>query len=164
MIIYHPAHDVNHCSYRILNILYAVKDNKVHYDMLKIISFYYIYPHLLKRMENLPRPLNFQEKKIKNINDPFELTPSPSSLFFEMSATQEAAILSLLQKSIIKIERNIVTLEKKSLPDDLINAFKADRLTKTEIFKILVEHLPKVKLDGDNGLKAKSGLMEYKYD
>jgi len=48
MIIYHPAYDVNHCSYRILNILYAAKDNKVHCDMLKIVNFYYVYPHLLR--------------------------------------------------------------------------------------------------------------------
>jgi len=164
MIIYHPAYDVNHCSYRILNILYAAKDNKVHCDMLKIVNFYYVYPHLLKRIKSLPKPLNYQAKKIKKIKDSFELTPSPSNLFFEMSSTQEAAILSLLQRSLINIERNIVSLEKQNLPSELIQAFKIDELTETELFKILVECLPKVKLDGNNGLKARSGLMEYKYD
>jgi hypothetical protein len=164
MIIYHPAHDVNHCSYRILNILYAAKDNKVHCDMLKIVGFYYVYPHLLKRIESFPKPLNYQAKKINNITDSFELTPSPSSLFFEMNPTHEAAIFSLHQRTLINIERNIVSLEKQNLPNELIQEFKADKLTKSDIFKILVECLPKVKLDGDNGLKAKSGLMEYKYD
>ncbi|MCQ8819029.1 hypothetical protein NQT65_02250 [Pseudoalteromonas agarivorans] len=164
MIIYHPAHDVNHCSYRILNILYGAKNNKVHCDMLKIVSFYYVYPHLLKRMESFPRPLNYQAKKISNISDSFELTPSPSSLFFEMHSTHEAAIFSLYQRSLINIERNIVSLEKHNLPNELIQEFKKDKFTKSDLFKILVECLPKVKLDGDNGLKAKSGLMEYKYD
>lgn len=164
MIIYHPAYDVNHCSYRILNILYAVKDNKIHCDMLKIINFYYVYPHLLKRMKSFPKPLNYQANKIKNISDSFELTPSPSNLFFEMSSTQEAAILSLLQRSLINIDRNTVNLAKENLPNELIQAFKIDKFTKSDLFKILVECLPKAKLDGDNGLKAKSGLMEYKYD
>ena len=67
MIIYHPANDVNHCSYRILNILYATNNNKLHCDMLKIVNFYYVYPHLLKRMKSFPRPLNYQAKKISNI-------------------------------------------------------------------------------------------------
>jgi len=164
MIIYHPAHDVNHCSYRILNVLYAAKDNKVHCDMLKIVSFYYVYPHLLKRMESFPRPLNYHAKKISNISDSFELTPSPRSLFFDMNQTHEAAIFSLYQRSLINIERNIVSLEKRNLPNELIQEFKTDKLTKSDLFKILVECLPKVKLDGNNGLKAKSGLMEYKYD
>ncbi|WP_198559565.1 ABC-three component system middle component 5 [Aeromonas sobria] len=164
MIIYHPANDVNHCSYRILNILFSAKDNKVHCDMLKIVSFYYIYPHLLKRMESLPRPLNYQAKIINNINDSFELTPSPSNLFFEMNSTHEAAIFSLRQKSLINIDKNIVNLEKENLPNELIKRFEADKITKSDLFKILVECLPKVKLDGDNGLKAKCGLMEYKYD
>jgi len=164
MIIYHPAYDVNHCSYRILNILYATKDNKIHCDMLKIINFYYVYPHLLKRMKSFPKPLNYQANKIKNITDSFELTPSPSNLFFEMISTQEAAISSLLQRSLINIDRNTVSLEKQNLPSELIQEFKIDKLTKSDLFKILVECLPKVKLDGNNGLKAKSGLMEYKYD
>ncbi|WP_286340013.1 ABC-three component system middle component 5 [Ferrimonas sp. YFM] len=164
MIIYHPAHDVNHCSYRILNVLYAVKSNELHCDMLKIINFYYVYPHLLKDMESYPRPLNYQAKKIRNIRDSFELTPNPSSLFFEMNPTHETAISSLHQRSLISIERNIVSLERQKLPHSLIQEFKNDKLTKSDLFKILVECLPKVKLDGDNGLKAKSGLMEYKYD
>ncbi|MGO4998608.1 ABC-three component system middle component 5 [Oceanisphaera sp. W20_SRM_FM3] len=164
MIIYHPANDVNHCSYRILNILHSVNNNKINCDMIKIISFYYVYPHLLKRMKSFPRPLNYQAKKIKNISDSFELTPNPRSLFFEMNHTHEAAILSLHQRSLININQNIVSLEKQNLPNKLIQEFKADKLTKSALFKILVECLPNVKLDGDNGLKAKSGLMEYKYD
>ncbi len=164
MIIYHPAYDVNHCSYRILNILNSIGDNKVHCDMLKIINFYYVYPHLLKRMEVFPKPLNYQAKKIKSINDPFELTPNPSNLFFEMSPTQETAILSLLQRSLINVENNIISLEKQNMPKELIQVFKNDKFTKSDIFKILVACLPKVKLDGNNGLKARSGLMEYKYD
>lgn len=164
MIIYHPAHDVNHCSYRILNILHATMDNNLTCDMLKIISFYYVYPHLLKKMESLPRPLNYKSKIIREINDTFELTPSPRSLFFEMNPTHEAAIFSLHRRSIINIVNNIVTLEKQNLPNELINEFRSDSFTNGDVFKTLTECLPKVKLDGDNGLKAKSGLMEYKYD
>lgn len=164
MIIYHPAHDVNHCSYRILNILYSVKGKKVHCDMLKIIGFYYVYPHLLKKMESFPRPLNYKSEKIYSISDSFELTPSPSNLFFEMNSTHEATIFSLHQKSLINIQRNVVSLEIEKLPDKLIQAFKEDKFKESDIFKILVESLPKVKLDGGNGLKAKSRLMEYKYD
>ncbi|CAM4429625.1 ABC-three component system middle component 5 [Pseudoalteromonas ostreae] len=164
MIIYHPAYDVNHCSYRILNILYALKNHKTNCDLLKIINFYYVYPHLIKRMKSLPRPLNYKSKVINSINEPFELTPIPSTLFFEMISTHEASIQSLLQKSLIYIDENEIFLEITNLPKGLIEIFQNDEFNKSSIFKILVESFPKTKLDGENGLKSKSGLMEYKYD
>lgn len=164
MIIYHPAYDVNHNTYRILNVLYAAEESKVHYDMLKIVDFYYVYPHLLKQIKNLPRPLNYQSTKIESVADSFELTPNPKSLFFEISTTQESAISALVQKSLINIDNNFVSLEKDNLPTDLIKVFENDEFTKSDVFQVLVKSLPKVKLEGNNGLKSRSGLMEYRYD
>nr|WP_228733049.1 ABC-three component system middle component 5 [Pseudoalteromonas ostreae] len=115
-------------------------------------------------MKSLPRPLNYKSKVINSINEPFELTPIPSTLFFEMISTHEASIQSLLQKSLIYIDENEIFLEITNLPKGLIEIFQNDEFNKSSIFKILVESFPKTKLDGENGLKSKSGLMEYKYD
>lgn len=163
MIIYHPAYDVYHCSYRILNILYSVDNNEVFKDTLKFIDFYYVYPHLLKNIQSLPRPLNFHKKKIDRIEEPFEITPNPKSLYFELTQTQESAITSLGYKSLITQEDKKVKLNGSLLPDLLVDKFTTDEFNKTEIFDVLVKVLPKVNFNGANGFKARSGLTEFRY-
>lgn len=163
MIIYHPGYDVHHCSYRILNVLSSVDDGVLHHDALKLIDFYYVYPHLLKKITQLPRPLNHQKRKIENIKDPFEITPNPKSLFFELSSIQESALDSLSQKLLVSSVSQMIRINKSSLPDGLIEMFKIDEFGRSDVFDILVNKFPKAKLNGANGLKARSGLMEYRY-
>lgn len=47
MIIYHPFKDANHCSYRIISLLYQNK-NKVSDEAIKFMDFYYLFPEQLK--------------------------------------------------------------------------------------------------------------------
>lgn len=163
MIIYHPGYDVHHCSYRILNVLSAVDGGMLPHDTLKLIDFYYVYPHLLKNITQLPRPLNYQKRKIENIKNPFEITPNPKSLFYELSSIQESALDSLSQKLLISSGTQKIEINKSSLPNRLIEMFKMDEFCNSDVFEILVNRLPKAKLNGENGLKARSGLMEYRY-
>lgn len=163
MITYHPAYDVYHCSYRILNVLHSIENHEVSKETLKFIDFYYVYPHLLKIIPSLPRPLNFHKAKIDRIEDPFEITPSPKGLYFELAQIQESAITSLGYKSLIIQEDRKVKLNSSQLPDQLVSKFKADEFNKSGIFDLLVNVLPKINLNGSNGLKAKSGLMEFRY-
>ena len=163
MIIYHPAYDVYHCSYRILNILYSVDKNEILKEHLKFIDFYYVYPHLLKKIQSLPRPLNFHKGEIDRIDDPFEVTPNPKSLYFDLGKTQDSALSSLGYKSLIIEEGKKVKLNSSLLPDVLINKFEVDEFSKTEIFDILITVFPKVNMNGANGFKARSGLTEFRY-
>ena len=163
MVIYHPGYDVNHCVYRILNILNSIDNHETQKDILRLVDFYYLYPHLLKSV-NLPRPLNRYKEIISSTPDPFEVTPNPRSLFYELSRIQDSAMLALQQKSIIKLTASTITLLSDALPDDLIKTFNNDSFSKSELFKGLTSAFPKVKLEGKTGFKFKSGLMEYRYD
>ncbi|WP_318183070.1 ABC-three component system middle component 5, partial [Pseudomonas fluorescens] len=133
MVIYHPGYDVNHCVYRILNILNSIDKHEIQKDALRLIDFYYLYPHLLKSV-NLPRPLNRYNDIISNTPDPFEVTPNPRSLFYELSRIQDSAMLALQQKSIIKLTASTITLLSDSLPADLIKTFNNDSFSKSELF------------------------------
>lgn len=163
MVIYHPGYDVNHCVYRILNILSSIPEHEIRKDALRLIDFYYLYPHLLKLI-HLPRPLNRYKNIISSTPDPFEVTPNPRSLFYELSRIQDSAMLALQQKSIIKLTASTITLLPDTLPTDLIKTFNNDSFSKSELFKGLIFALPKVRLEGKTGFKFKSGLMEYRYD
>jgi len=163
MIIYHPAYDAHHCSYRILNILHSVDGKKLTKEALKLIDYYYVYPHLLKRVSKLPRSLNTHKKKINAVPEPFEITPNPKSLYFELVTTHDSALISLSQKSLITRSDSEVTLNGELLPPSLIEAFNTDEFAKSDFFIMLTTSFPKVSLNGKNGFKSRSGLMEYRY-
>ena len=163
MVIYHPAYDVHHCVYRVLNLLSSVDDHEISKDALRLMDFYYLYPHLLKTI-NLPRPLSRYKKIISETPDPFEITPNPRSLFYELSRIQDSAMLALQQKSMIKLTAGTVALFMDSLPSNLLESFKGDTFANSELFRGLVDAFPQIKLEGKNGFKSKSGLMEYRYD
>ncbi len=163
MILYHPAYDVHHCTYRVLNILNSVDGKKLKKEALKLIDYYYVYPHLLKRVSKLPRPLNFHKKKISAVPEPFEITPNPKSLYFELVTTHDTTLVSLSQKSLISRSDDEIALNVELLPQSLVDAFDADEFSKSDFFLMLIASFPKVNLNGVNGFKSRSGLMEYRY-
>ncbi|WP_203142977.1 ABC-three component system middle component 5 [Marinobacter mangrovi] len=163
MILYHPAYDAYHCSYRILSILYFIDDTSISHEMIRFIDFYYLYPHLLKRMGSLPRPLNYKKKIIDKLEDPFEITPNPRLMFYELGKTQESVLKSLEGKLFVNSDNGLIKLNIESLSERLIESFNSDEFLSCDFFKMLLESFPKVNLDGPNGFKSKSGLMEFRY-
>ena len=163
MIVYHPAYDAHHCSYRMLSVLYAVQNNSLSSEMIRFIDFYYLYPHLLKRLDSLPRPLNYKKKIIDDVEDPFEITPNPNTLFYELGKTQESVLNSLRNKSLFSIENRLVKLNVNFLSKRLIDSFENNSFVSEDVFDVLIGSFPKVNLHGPNGFKAKSGLMEFRY-
>ncbi len=163
MILYHPAYDIHHCSYRILNVLSNLPNYSVNEEVLKLIDFYYLYPHFLKRITNLPRPFNSKKALINSIPEPFEVTPNQKSLFYELNILQESSVSTLAKKSILSVEEGLIKLNFDILPCLLKEKIEMDSFSKTKTFKMLIECFPKVNLNGVNGFKSRSGLMEYRY-
>lgn len=162
--MYHPSYDAHHCAYRYLNLLQSLSNSQCDKTLLSFADFYYVYPHLLNEIEKLPSPLNRYKPLISKIKVPFEVTPNSKALYFELKLIQTVALANLQHRGLISITNNEVHLNKDSLPDSLIKMFERDSFCKSDIFKLLINEFPKVKLSGENGFKARSGLMEYKYD
>lgn len=164
MIIYHPSYDTHHCAYRYLNLLLSFPNRQCDKTLLSFVDFYYVYPHLLNEIKKLPSPLQRFKPFISGIKSPFEITPNSKVLYFELRSLQSVALANLQSRGLVTVNNNNVLLIETKLPSSLIKAFKDDSFNKTEIFKLLVNEFPKVQLSGENGLKARTGLMEYKYD
>lgn len=162
MVIYHPAYDVHHCSYRLLHALIHADHAQVSRDSLRLIDFYYVYPHLLKRVQ-LPREFKKYSVAITAIAEPFEITPNPKALFFDLARIQDSALLALEQKSILSVNLSSVGLRSENIPSSLVEHFERDEFSKSDFFKALVGIFPILRLDGVNGFKSRSGLMGYRY-
>src|SRR3989344_3882276 len=147
MIIYHPAYDVHHCAYRLLNLLRSVEGGTVSKNSLRLMDFYYVYPHLLKKVKR-PRPLAKYSLAIDAVDEAFEITPNPTSLFYELCRMQDSAFRSLEQKSLIYFNGDKVKINHEKLPAGLIAGFESDEFSGSDFFKALVNAFPLLKVNG----------------
>lgn len=165
-MLYHPFKDCNHCLYRLLSVLVAI-NNPIAVEKLRVIDFYYLFPYFLKTIEPWPSDIMAYKKFIKEIDAPFECLPNKAKLFFDLNQLQTQAIYYLASKGILSVtelqEGSAVLIDEK-IPREILNTIGKDYFPNGNVFKILTEAIPLTKWSGPNGLKKRSGLMEYKYD
>ncbi len=166
MILYHPAKDINHCIYRIVSLLINV-DSDLSIDKLRLLDFYYSFPHLLKKIKPWPVDIKASKKIISKIPESYEKISNTSRLFFEVSSIQKVALATLHSKGVLEDEeyRNgRLILNVDELPKELLQAIDVDDFLKSEVFKVLSTDLMNTQWEGKKGLKSRTGLLEYKYD
>ncbi|TBV00007.1 hypothetical protein DNJ95_02250 [Stutzerimonas kirkiae] len=167
MLMYHPAFDANHCLYRIVSILHATTGTQINWQLLRMLDFYYLFPSQLKNIKPWPREIGKLKIQVMKIPDQFEDLSNPARTFFELETFQKTAVLELIAKGVLSkssFDKGIMALE----PDTLPTAYKAlldgDDFLKSDAFEVITKALPSTKFNGSNGLKFRSGLMEYIYD
>ena len=167
MLIYHPAYDANHCLYRMLLILESTKVEKIRWEIFKLLDFYLLFPHLLKSIQPIPSTLRSYKKIINDIPDSYEEFTNTNRILFDLEEIQNTSILNLMAKEFIELDlfqEKFVKRTNKELPSNLLNIIKKDPLRDMNWFNLIVEHLILINFDGKTGLKARSGLLEYRYD
>lgn len=166
MIIYHPFKDAHHCMYRFISLLFE-QDDGISKNMLCLADFYYLFPSQMKRINSWPRKNSKDFKLISSFPDQYETIINPKRIYFELREIQHNTIAHLLSKGIISRDSNsaqIIKLNKRSIPEELLDYLMNDEFRETEIFNIIATKLIQVPLNGKNGIKDKSGLMEFLYD
>ncbi len=167
MLIYHPIHDVNHCVYRVLLILENTQHENIELDLFRHIDFYLLFPHLIREIKPFPSELSSFKKEIKQIPEPYELVNNMKRTMYELEAIQTTAIQNLIAKNLIDInsyKNKIMKRTDNSLPDSIYDGIRNNYVVKEEWFRMLINEFPTVNFLGKKGLKARSGLMEFRYD
>ena len=166
MIIYHPAYDFNHCVFRLINLLSDIKEKEINWETLQILDFFYVFPHLLVDIR-LPRNSIATTQMLNRIPEPYESLPNPRRLMFGLKALQNEAARALVSKGIIDKDsylKNIIRLYTERVPETLNNQILKNGNRKTLWYRLLVQALAKCPLNGKNGLKDRTQLMEFRYD
>lgn len=167
MLMYHPAQDINHCVYRLLLITELSEHEQLGIDLYRLIDFYTLFPYLLRLMAQFPSPIHRYKSKFKEIPEPFESLKNTKRILHELEHLQSIAIQNLLAKELLDSEsfkNGYLKRTEKALPEPFLVAIWDSRLLKEDWFKVLINEFPKAKFTGNNGLKARTGLMEYRYD
>lgn len=167
MLIYHPMKDPFNCIYRMLCILQDIELSVISSDLIKILDFYIVFPHLLKDIK-LPSNLSKHRKIFNNIKKPYENLPDARQLMFDISVIQDQVINSMIAKGVFvkddflhgNIKLHEFYIENTDIKDILVKA----KFREEEWYNILINDLSKIPLLGADGLKNRTGLMEYRYD
>lgn len=167
MLIYHPAYDINHCIYRMLLVLESSDVESFNWDVFRMMDYYVLFPHLLKRIEPFPAALKAYRKILKALPEAYEFMRNDKRIFFELETIQNTSIQNLMAKGLVcpdKFKARIVMKSGNEIPKRIREAIKTDNVADQEWFRFVVNELPLMELDGKSGLKARSQLMEYRYD
>jgi hypothetical protein len=164
---YQPAYDPYHAAFRLMRLLNVFGVEAVSFHTVRIADFYLCFPHLLNEVR-LPNNLRVYKKLSQDIsaNVPYGNMPDKTIIFGLMRPFQEAAAQTLAYNGYIDGELIKISIVKRtdiSLPKKLQDAVDARNEEEHSIVSI-VSLFPSIKLEGKNGLKDRTGLMEHRYD
>ncbi|WP_221179247.1 ABC-three component system middle component 5 [Pseudomonas frederiksbergensis] len=92
---------------------------------------------------------------------------NPSATFRELRYIQEAALKCMVASGFVEAksyEAGLVVRTKLSLPDSMLEAISAYLEKNLELSEFVLAELATIPLKGLDGLKDRTGLMEYRYD
>jgi len=171
MITYNPAFDLYHSIFRMAYIIASMQEGETYeIDKVRIWDFYMLFPDKvhnihLKQDEKTIREL--RNTKLKKSNNPYEYRGNNRKLFEWIKPFQLSALSCLVSCGILNKNEYLsgrVAVSNHSA----LNAFvgKVGTLSAREkntlaFLRILSLRMP---LTGIYGLKARTELLEYKYD
>jgi len=171
MLIYNEAFDIYHCTFRILNLLDRIEENKsVEIDRLRIWDFYLVFPNKLHEvsLSNNEKDIRqLMKEYISKVNNPYLFLRDERKMFQRIRPYQLNAIKCLASYSIINndyLETNRIKIKDKKQSKEFVEKFGELSRKQQNLIKLLTSHFFLMPLNGLNGIKKKTGLMEFRYD
>jgi len=171
---YDSAYDPYHTIFRILRICMYDKSSKFLIQQIRIFDFYLNFPHFLERFTEgesykLPRGGRELIKKInlENYSRPYGDLPTDKILFRQMESIQSGAMQTLCIRNIAiphLFKQGYLQILENNIPDELKDSIIKRNYEQKELIDFIVNFLGKIKFYGVDGLKARTHLLEYKYD
>lgn len=171
MIVYHPAFDLYHSVYRLLQILsHFQKSEYVELDRLRIWDYYLLFPDQMKTIRlkkeeaDIKKLIHFYITKKPN---PYEEVADNRKMFEKIKPYQLTAVKSLASYGIIKLSylsENRVTIVSKELLKHYILKLEPLSPKERNVISLMTSHFYQISMFGPMGLKARTKLLESKYD
>lgn len=162
MLAYHPALDPYHTSFRMLRLI-ASSPYKLEPDRLRLLDFYLLFPHLLKKV-HLPSDLTRRRGQVAGSSNHYRFNGQPQLVFRTITPVHDAALNLLSTSAWTRLEDDRVYLNASALPDEVRLLLVERNAEQNDLISFLVADLYTVPLCGHDGLKQRTGLMEYRYD
>lgn len=165
MLIYHPAFDGHHGALRQLMLLARLPNSESNVAQLRILDFYLLFPAELGKV-TFPSFLRKEKKHWSHLTTKYNRILDPRRVFDEIRPYQEEAIRMLAASGVIKMVGASATSSVSivNIPDRLLPLVNSASEERNQLLDLLTREFSKIDLYGASGLKARTGLFEYRYD
>lgn len=168
-LTYNEAFDPYHAVFRFFRLRSACSlDPSIPFDMFRILDFYLLFPFRLQGMKLYDSDTSWRKiSKAYSFQVPYGDLPDDVVIFSKMETFQHAAITSLVASGFLEAaawESRQVTCTAKNIPDDMLKRCDEVNAKMTDFLAILSELKKRYPLGGRDGLKDRTGLLEYRYD
>jgi hypothetical protein len=163
MLVYHPAFDIYHGVFRALLLLESTAGRAMPSDTLRIIDLYFVFPYLLAEFE-FPRGAGRKGRQLAGVPSRFNTLPAPRIFMAQMQGLHTLVAAALAGRGLIlgdALKSGNVVRTGTALPQHLLNQARPEDI---ELAAYLGTTIATIPLLGKNGLKARSKLMEFRYD
>ena len=159
MLTYHQSYDIYHYIFRVLRLLKLFK-RPIEFDYIKLVDFYSLFPKLTANI-SLTLETQHLRKLVSTIDDRFMRIESGKRQFLQMEHLYNAALDVALYSGLIIEEDRKILLSSNPAHSEFLNSISVEALD--DISVKIAETLSTIPLEGKNGLKQRSGMMEYRY-
>lgn len=165
-LAFEPAFDPFHAAFRMLRQTEYAGEGPVYIPQMKILDVYVAEPRRCVEIR-APQQLKSAAKRAAACQrSTYGKRPSTNALFDRMSPMQDAAIETLVLQGFFDgdafSQRKALRTEKP-LPEGLVSQLRARNTADADLMSFLRE-LSEFPFNGPQGLKARTGLAEYRYD
>jgi hypothetical protein len=166
---YNEAFDPYHAVFRFMRLHLACDiATKLPFDTLRILDFYLLFPFRLQAMKFFASDTGWRKiSKTYEDRAPYGAMPEDSTIFVRMEPFQRAAAASLVHSGYMTPEAwdaNEVQFTPDVLPPAFAERCSAVNAQMADILNILCQIKSRYPLGGRDGLKDRTGLLEYRYD
>lgn len=135
-------------------------------DKARLLDFYLLFPATIAKIR-MPQGGRLAVKQASAMSNVYHDPISPVSTFKEMRHIQEAALKCIAAAGLIDRARyaaGFVTRTEIDIPRELLAQVHQFVATRQPIADYVLQSLAEMQLGGNDGLKHRSQLMEYRYD
>ena len=171
MITYNPAFDLYHCFFRIAHILQRLEDGECfEVDKIRIWDFYLLFPSKLYEVSLRQTEQEIREARkrfVSSKRNPYEYSGDNRKLFEWIKPFQVSALNCLVSCAIINkdayLENRVMVASQEAL-ERFIEQTGNFSLQEQNVLSFLSLFSRNMPLSGIDGLKARTKLLESKYD
>lgn len=168
-LTYNEAFDPYHAVFRFFRLHLACDIGaRLPFDTLRILDFYLLFPFRLQGMKLFANDTAWRKiSKTYEDRAPYGAMPEDSTIFARMEPFQRAAASSLVLSGHLSPaawDTNEVEFTSEILHSDLAERCSALNAQMTDIVDILCQIKARYPLGGRDGLKDRTGLLEFRYD
>lgn len=168
-LTFEPALDPFHAIFRFLRLRDVFTSiGPVHRDLARILDFYLLFPFRVEGIRLTPQDRKYKSlSKTYAISKPYGEQPEDRILFSRMEPMQIAALDTLADQNFIIPERwsvgEVMTTDEQP-PLAIVERVKTANEANADLMSFLSTLGSTYALTGKDGLKDRTGLLEYRYD